>query len=582
MATDRTDPDPRRSDDAAEELQRKLDELMARQVEILESEARFRILSELISDCCWARWTSAGGDEERLWVNDAFESLTGYTSEEFETIGREGLVHPDDLELANQRVEGPVGPSDLEFRILRKDGEVRWLQERMYVRDDETGRLILGATRDVTAERLATETLRNIHRELEEQVARRTSELATEVQERRRVARELRRAKDQAEAASRAKSEFLANISHELRTPVNAILGLSGLLLSEDLPRRAAGYVGLLHETAETLQQLIREVLDFSKVEAGQITLEDHPFDPGILEQTLSSLLYDRAREQGTRLEISLARALPPRLRGDPVRLRQVLLNLAENALKFTHRGTVEVRAAAPEPFAEDDRVRVRFEVRDDGLGIPAHFRERLFEPFVQASDAPDRPDSGAGLGLSICKQLVELMGGTIELESTPRVGTVVRFSALLGRVGQERDTSSSAIVEGLPSRGLHQPWRVLLAEDHPVNRMVLRHQVELLGCSVVEVEDGAAAVRAATLEPFDLILMDCRMPGLDGYQATRAIRHTEGPGQHVPVIAVTASAVKDQIEACYDAGMDDVLTKPYTEESLAAVLRRWLSIPDP
>ncbi|MCB1054214.1 MAG: response regulator [Acidobacteria bacterium] len=559
------------------QLRRRIEELTSRQRETLESEARFRILSELISDCCWARWTPATGGEERLWVNDAFEALTGYSAEEFERIGRSGLLHPEDLPLAEERVDGPLGVSDLEFRIVRKDGEVRHLHERMFVREDPRGRLVLGATRDVTAERRATQALRNLHRELEEKVVERTSQLAAEVEERHRVAQELRQAKELAESASRAKSEFLANISHELRTPVNAILGLSGLLLAEELPRRTAGYVGLLHETAETLHQLIREVLDFSKVEAGQITLEHRPFDPGTIEQALASLLHEQARVQSSQLDLRIARNLPERLVGDPLRLQQVLLNLAENALKFTPRGTVEVEAGAPEPLGEG-RCRIRFEVRDDGAGIPLALQEKLFEPFFQGNAAPSHARGlvSAGLGLSICKQLVELMGGRIELESRPGVGTVVRFSAILeffAEAGEDLDDTAV----GLPARGTSRPWHILLAEDHPVNRLVLRHQLEQLGCSVVEVEDGGAAVRAVREETFDLVMMDCRMPGLDGYEASRAIREEELTGRHLPIIAVTASAIKDQVEACYDAGMDAVLTKPYTDEELARVLRRWL-----
>jgi PAS domain S-box-containing protein len=557
------------------ELEERLEEMAAEQLTIRESEARFKLLSELISDCCWARWTSAEDDETRVWVNDSFESLTGYSPQEFEAMGREGLVHPDDLELALARVGGPMGVSELEFRILRKDGEIRWLHERMLVRDEpDGGRLVLGATRDITAQRRAEEVLKDAHRRLEEEVQRRTQELAEEVAERRRIAEALREAKERAEAASQAKSEFLANISHELRTPVHGIIGLCGLLSEEQLPGAAADYVGLLQQTATALHHLLHDVLDLSKVEAGQVVLEESVFEVRELETALKSILGDQAAQAGTDFRVRLAADLPPRLLGDRFRLQEVLVNLCENAIKHTRGGTVEVLAHPPEPVGDGTRARCRFEVRDTGTGIPVEIQRLLFEPFFQAH-AGIRGTTGTGLGLAICRRLVELMGGTITVSSQPGEGSIFTFSAGLGLVDDE---SAQPVPRGLAMlTGTERTLRVLVAEDQPINQLVLQRQLESFGLEVEVVENGARAVEAVSEGAFDLVLMDCRMPELDGYEAVRRIRAAEYPGRRVPIVAITANAIREQIDACFEAGMDDFLTKPYRQEDLSRLLRAWL-----
>ncbi len=400
-----------------------------------KSEARFRILSELISDCCWARWTDIDGNTQRAWVNDSFEQLTGYTPEEFSEVGREGLVHPDDLESALQYVDGPLGLSEHEFRIRRKDGQVRWLHERMWAMREGDELCVLGATQDVTERKEAELVLRRTQRELELLVEERTAELrgtnrrlAAEIAKHRQTQEQLRHARDAAEAANQAKSQFLANMSHEMRTPMHGVIGMADLLLQGDLPDEPRQYVDILRESAETLMKLIDNVLDFSKIEAGELALEVVEFRLVEVEDALRRMLDSPAQANENELTIDIASLAPEWLRGDPLRLQQILLNLAANAVKFTNSGTVEVTSEIVDQ--DEDTVRLRFQVSDTGIGIDAPTQERLFAPFTQADASTTRRYGGTGLGLAICKRLVDLMVGEIGVESEPGRGSKFWFTA--------------------------------------------------------------------------------------------------------------------------------------------------------
>jgi len=393
-----------------------------------ESEARFRILSELISDCCWARWTDAEGRTRRAWVNDAFEQLTGYTPEEFAEIGREGLVHPEDLEAALQYVDGPPGISQHEYRIRRKDGQIRWFHERMWATSDGDELCVLGATVDVTERKEAELLLRRTHRELERRVEERTAELTAEIAGHRRTQEDLCQARDAAEAANHAKSQFLANMSHEMRTPMHGIIGMADLLLRAELLPGPQRHAVLLKESAETLLKLVDGVLDFSKIEAGELTLETVDFRLAEVEVRVRRTLDKAARARDDQLTVDLAGRVPERLRGDRSRLCQVLVHLADNAVKFTRRGSVEVTA---EKLRQDDgTLWLRFAVRDTGIGIEPQAQARLFAPFTQADGSPTRRFGGAGLGLAICHRLVGLLGGEIGVDSDPGRGSTFWFTA--------------------------------------------------------------------------------------------------------------------------------------------------------
>ncbi len=566
------------------ELEERLDSIEEEQADLREREARFRILSELISDCCWARWGSTSGATDRTWVNDSFETLTGYSPDEFEQIGRTGLIHPDDLEAALEYVDGPAGVTEHEFRIIRKDGEVRWLREKMQVEQDGDSLLVLGATQDVTAQRDAEQILLEGNRLLEERVHERTRELERtnrrlqeEVAERRRAEEALRRARDAAEAASLAKSRFLANMSHEMRTPLNGILGISELLLGKSLPATIRRQMEMLHSSGDSLLGLIDRVLDFSKIEAGRLSLLTVNFSLAELESSLVGVFGRRAAEKALELRMSCADEVPDRLRGDLARLRQILFNLVDNAIKFTQQGEIEVGIAVQASHANETWL--VFTVRDTGMGIDPGAREGLFEPFSQGDDSTARRFGGTGLGLSICRRLAELMGGEISLESSPGKGST--FTVLLPfqvALDTPREAGSELPVDlaELPIAG---DYKILVAEDNPVNQEVISLQLRALDLSCRLVSNGAEVQPALEEDSFDLILMDCQMPEVDGYEATLRIRSGEVIGKRIPIVGVTASAIQEDLDRCIDVGMDAVLSKPYRVSQLRELLAQWLPL---
>jgi signal transduction histidine kinase/CheY-like chemotaxis protein/HPt (histidine-containing phosphotransfer) domain-containing protein len=409
--------------------------------------------------------------------------------------------------------------------------------------------------------------LRRAHDELERRVVERTAELA--------------RAKEAAEDVSRAKSDFLAAVSHEVRTPMNAVLGMTELALDTELTPEQRRYLELARQSGEALLAVINDILDFSKVEAGKLELHPVAFDLRACVGDTLGVLAPRARQKGIELRSHIEPDVPDSLVGDPVRLRQVLFNLVGNAIKFTERGEVMV-LVRPEmgpigpmrpmgPISGPPDVLLRFEVRDTGIGIPADKQHLLFVPFSQVDGSLRRRYAGSGLGLAISRRLVRLMGGEIAFESEAGRGSTFRFSARFGPAPAPAEARDRPAPPPLP------PLRVLLGEDNPINQQLTATLLEKQGHTVVVAGSGEEVLaRLEGPDRFDVVLMDVQMPGMDGLEATARLRRREAAtGGHVPVVAMTAYAMTGDRERCLEAGMDDYVAKPVRAHELFSALGR-------
>jgi PAS domain S-box-containing protein len=511
-----------------------------------ESEARYRLLADYTSDLIVLDDVSG----RHLYISPAVTSMLGYTVEEANRIGLRTLVHREDIANLSALLHAlgsgqPTG--SVIYRMRHRSGHDLWV-EAAFRRIEEQGEIqVIQAIRDVT--------------------------------QRQRQEADLHNARVAAEAAVRAKAEFLATMSHELRTPLAGILGVHDLLQGDSsLSRNQARLVGLAQEAGRSLLTIVNDILDVSKIEAGRLVIESLPFSLIELIEGCRELSVEIAQGREVRIATEIGPEIPDWVLGDPTRLRQVILNLTTNAIKFTPHGSVTIRAAwKPAP---DDGPRHRstllIELEDTGIGIPEDALPQLFERFAQADESISRRYGGTGLGLTICKRLVHLMGGAIGARSQVGEGSTFWFEVPLRLAEAENEAERSRLASlGRPSP---QRWRILLAEDNSINQEIIGTVLRHKGHTVTVVDDGEQAVAAASgSERPDLILMDVQMPGLNGLVATQMIRTRERQDGRspIPIVALTANAMPEEMERCRAAGMDAHVAKPIEWPVLFATLER-------
>ena len=391
----------------------------------------------------------------------------------------------------------------------------------------------------------------------------------------------LQEAKESAEKASRYKSDFLATISHEIRTPLNGIMGMAALLMEKRLSSKKLFYVEMIRKSGDNLLNIINDVLDLSKIESGNIELEEKEFSLQDVRNELRDLFSELAAKKGLMLKTRISRGLPPLVKGDIHRIRQILVNLLSNAIKFTEKGEITFRIEQ-RPSDRKDRVMLLFQVEDTGIGIESDVQERLFQPFTQGDASTTRKYGGSGLGLSICKQLAERMGGHVQFSSNPGKGSVFSLSVPLMRTEEGKtpvDSQRRLAFEKPEKIVFSKKARVLVVEDNPVNQKLLQIMIGRMGVDVDVAENGLMALEVLRKTHYDLIFMDCHMPEMDGFCTSKAFRKLEKSQDltRTPIVAVTANAMIGERERCISAGMDDFLTKPVEKSALQAALMLYM-----
>jgi PAS domain S-box-containing protein len=504
-------------------------------------------------------WSTSADQSTLLYVNASFQTV--YGRPEAELFADPGLwlavVHPEDRQSVKDAFEGIHGMAFLEaeYRVHRPDGEIRWLRHLTQVIRDGEGTPI------------------------------RVDTICSDVTEKKLTELEIIKARDAAEAGARIKAQFLANVSHEVRTPLNGILGMLQLLLVSPLPAKQQQMVQVALDSSFLLVAIIDDILDMSKIEAGKFHVQAAPFDVRRTVEDAVSLLRPKATSKGLRLGLTLFGTFPEQASGDSVRLRQVLLNLLGNAVKFTDKGEVIVEAEITE--GDGDTTMLRCEIRDTGVGIDLEGGRALFEPFSQADGSLTRKYGGTGLGLFIAKQLVELMGGEIGYQSTAGVGSRFWFTVRLGKVSRaaatalEREAQPAPRAPALAGLAAGVAPRILIVEDNLVNQQVFHGMLETLGYEADLAANGVEALASMAAVNYGIVFMDCQMPVLDGYETTRRVRGAADRPQSV-IIALTAHAMPTDREKCLQAGMDDYVAKPISLARLREVLARWLATDRP
>ena len=533
--------------------------IAARQAEQMAhaaSEVRFRQIVDAAADVIYR--TDAQG--RFIFVNPAAIRVTKWSRDAL--IGRSylSLIRPDyqssAQEFYKKQLEERIPSTYLDFPMLTADGQEVWIGQHVQLLTE--GERVIG--------------FQAVARDISQPV---------------RMQQDAQRMRDAALETARLKSEFVANTSHEIRTPLNGIIGFSNLLGDSELTKEQSSYVEGLRLSADALLAVVDDILDFSKLEAGMLRVDTVSFDPRVTIEHSTIVFAETAKKKGVVLHVQVHENLPRRAKGDPNRLRQVLTNLLANAIKFTDRGSITVSAETA--VQTEGHVIARFCVRDTGIGIEAEAVTRLFQPFVQADGSTNRRYGGTGLGLAISRQLVELMGGSIEVDTVVGAGSAFSFTAKFEREDAENVPGVGDAAEPsdrhkrpapVPRHALPEPAtsRILVTDDNPISQQVTKLLIEKLGHVVETASDGIEAARAAAHENYALILMDCQMPLMDGYTATAEIRRVEGGQRRTPIIAFTASSGLQQRQRCLESGMDDLLEKPVRKDELVEMLDRWLS----
>ena len=498
--------------------------------------------------------------------NERWANIIGYELAELQPVNFETwirFVHPEDIQtsrfLLEQHFSGEIPYYECVVRMRHKDGHWVWVLDRGRVATwaaDGKPLWMFGTHQDITAQKMAEQELLSHRDHLEELVSVRTHDLSI--------------AKEAADAASRAKSAFLSNMSHELRTPLHGILGLGNILKGKLNDPKCQLLLDKLLATASHMKDVVNNVLDLARIEAGRFVIENAVFSTSTLKEKLDSICGTNAQAKGLVYQADFN--LPPQLHGDSVQILQVLINIVGNAVKFTEQGSIGVRAFVLSD--EGSHLRLCFEVRDTGIGIPPEKLESIFEDFEQADGGINRKYGGSGLGLAITRRLVQLMDGKTQVESQSGVGSVFRFEINVGKVpGQNAGAPPEA---SSPRSESLKGARILVVDDEPLNSMILTEILAELQVSVSLAENGQSALDQAKAELFDLILMDMQMPILNGLDATRQIRRISGY-EEIPIIALTANVQPEHKAQANEAGMNDFLGKPFNFDDLLAKVSYWL-----
>lgn len=537
-------------------MNRRNNAIIAQQMlHIQQSEERLKLAIEGSNTGFWD-WDLPTG---RVVYSSVWKSMLGYADEEItnSTEEWESRLHPDDrsrsLERVQRHLRGETPAFDNLARIRHKDGRYVWILARGRALRDAQGRVyrFVGTHFDMTQ-----------HKALEQRLR--------EAEDLQRVARE------QAEAASRAKSIFVASMSHEIRTPMNGVLGMLQLLNDTSLSESQTELVSNAEKSATALLDVIGDILDLSKVEAGKIDLENQSFQPSALFEEVSTLMKVRSEAKDLQLKLNLPAGMPEWVKGDAGRLRQILINLIGNAIKFTDHGGVTVEVKTRPVTGSADLVNLEVAVRDTGIGFADGFIEHLFQPFSQHDGSTKRRHDGTGLGLAISRSLIELMGGRITAKSRPGEGSEFHITLCLPLTEAPHDRAKETPVA--PST-LQFEGRVLVVEDNSMGQTVARMMLQKFGFSVDVASNGQEGALMAIAGNYRFVLMDCQMPVMDGFEATAAIRKSESQaGQApVPIVALTANVQPSDIEKCLQSGMDDFLPKPLRKDALVAKMVKWL-----